>query len=49
MVVATRPIDILYAKLGDKDASQKMLTRADELRGEQRKQETVVLKLVDTP
>jgi tetratricopeptide (TPR) repeat protein len=42
-------LGLVYAKLGDKEAAQRMLTRADELRGEQRKQETVVLKLVDMP
>jgi Flp pilus assembly protein TadD len=42
-------LGLVYAKLGDKDSSQKMLTRAEELRGEQRKQETVVLKLADMP
>lgn len=42
-------LGLVYAKLGDKDGAQKMFARADELRGQERKQETVVLKLVDPP
>jgi tetratricopeptide (TPR) repeat protein len=46
---ASYQLGLVYAKLGDKEAAQKMLSRADELRGEQRQQETVVLKLIDAP
>jgi tetratricopeptide (TPR) repeat protein len=42
-------LGLVYAKLGDKDGAQKMFARADELRGQERKQETLVFKLVDRP
>ena len=42
-------LGLVYAKLGNKEAAQKMLARADELRGEQREQEIIVYKLVEVP
>ena len=46
---ANYQLGLLYAKIGDKEASAKMFARADELRSRQRDQETVILKLVESP
>lgn len=42
-------LGLVYAKLGDKEAATKMFARADDLRGEERRRESVVLKLIDLP
>ena len=42
-------LGLVYAKLGDQDAARKMFARADELRAEERKQDILVLKLIDPP
>jgi tetratricopeptide (TPR) repeat protein len=42
-------LGLVYGRLGEKDASAKMLERAELLRSDQRKRETVLLKLVDPP
>jgi tetratricopeptide (TPR) repeat protein len=46
---ANYQLGLVYAKLGDQDAAKKMFERADALRDENRKRETVVLKLIDPP
>ncbi len=46
---ATYQLGLVYVKLGEKDAGQRMLSRAEELRAQQRERETVVLKLIDPP
>ena len=42
-------LGLVYAKLGDQESARKMFARADELRSEERKQDTLVLKLIDAP
>lgn len=46
---ANYQLGLVYAKLGEKEAAKKMFARADDLRSRQRNQETVILKLVETP
>lgn len=46
---ANYQLGLVYAKLGDNEAAKKMFARADDLRGQQRNQESVVLKLIDPP
>ena len=46
---ANYQLGLVYAKLGDNEAAKKMFARADDLRGKQRNQESVVLKLIDPP
>jgi tetratricopeptide (TPR) repeat protein len=46
---ASYQLGLVYAKLGEKEAAKRMFARADELRGQQRKQETVILKLIEPP
>ena len=46
---ANYQLGLLYAKLGEKEAANKMFARADALRAQQRNQETVILKLVESP
>ena len=46
---ANYQLGLVYAKLGEKDAAQKMFDRADELRKRQHDQERVILKLIDPP
>ncbi len=42
-------LGLVYIKIGDKEQAQKMFARADELRNQQRKQETIGFKLIDGP
>jgi tetratricopeptide (TPR) repeat protein len=42
-------LGLIYAKLGDKEGAGRMFARSDELRGEQRNKETVILKLIPPP
>jgi Flp pilus assembly protein TadD len=42
-------LGLIYAKLGDKEGAQRMFARSDELRGEQRNKESVILKLIPAP
>lgn len=46
---ANYQLGLVYAKLGDKEAAQKMLDRAEELRKRQHDEERVILKLIDEP
>ena len=46
---ANYQLGLVYAKLGDNEAAKRMFARADDLRGKQRNQESVVLKLIDPP
>lgn len=46
---ATYQLGLVYAKLGNNEAAKRMFARADDLRGQQRNQESVVLKLIDSP
>ena len=46
---ANYQLGLVYAKLGQKEAAQKMFDRAEELRKRHREQETVILKLIDEP
>ncbi|HEY6802409.1 MAG TPA: tetratricopeptide repeat protein [Pyrinomonadaceae bacterium] len=46
---ANYQLGLVYAKLGEKEAAQKMLDRADELRKRQHTEERVILKLIDEP
>ena len=46
---ANYQLGLVYAKLGDKEAAQKMFERADALRKRQHEQERVILKLIDAP
>ena len=46
---ANYQLGLVYAKLGEKEAAQKMFDRADELRKRQHDQERVILKLIDPP
>lgn len=46
---ANYQLGLVYAKLGDNEAAKKMFSRADDLRSEQRNQESVVLRLIDPP
>ena len=46
---ATYQLGLVYAKLGENEAAKRMFARADDLRGKQRNQESVVLKLIDPP
>ena len=46
---ANYQLGLVYAKLGDSEAAKRMFARADDLRGQQRNQESVILKLIDPP
>jgi Flp pilus assembly protein TadD len=46
---ANYQLGLVYAKLGLKEAAQKMFDRADVLRKQQHEQERVILKLIDAP
>jgi len=46
---ANYQLGLVYAKLGDKEAAKKMFARADDLRSQQRNQESVILKLIEPP
>ena len=46
---ANYQLGLVYAKLGEQDAAKKMFARADDLRSQQRNQESVILKLIDPP
>jgi Flp pilus assembly protein TadD len=46
---ANYQLGLVYAKLGEKEAAKRMFARADELRNQQRNQETLILKLIDPP
>ncbi len=42
-------LGLVHAKLGDQEAAKRLFARADDLRAQQRNQESVVLKLTDPP
>jgi Flp pilus assembly protein TadD len=46
---ANYQLGLVYAKLGEKEAAQKMFDRADELRKLQHNEERVILKLIEEP
>ena len=46
---ANYQLGLVYAKLGEKEAAQKMFDRAEELRKSQHQQERIILKLIDEP
>jgi len=46
---ANYQLGLVYAKLGEREAAQKMFDRADALRKSQHEQERVILKLIDAP
>jgi tetratricopeptide (TPR) repeat protein len=46
---ANYQLGLVYAKLGDKEAAKRMFARADDLRSQQRNQESVILKLIEPP
>ena len=46
---ANYQLGLVYAKLGEKEAAKKMFARADDLRSQQRNQESVILKLIENP
>ena len=46
---ANYQLGLVYAKLGDTEAAKRLFARADDLRAQQRNQESVVLKLTDPP
>jgi Flp pilus assembly protein TadD len=46
---ANYQLGLVYTKLGDTEAAKKSFARADDLRSQQRNQESVVLKLIDPP
>ena len=46
---ATYQLGLVYSKLGNSEAAKRMFARADDLRGQQRNLESVVLKLIDSP
>ena len=46
---ANYQLGLVYAKLGDKNAAQKMFDRAEELRKRQHDEERIILKLIDEP
>jgi Flp pilus assembly protein TadD len=46
---ANYQLGLVYTKLGEKEAAQKMFDRADDLRKRQHDQERVILKLIDPP
>ena len=46
---ANYQLGLVYGKLGNKEAAKRMLARADDLRSQQRNQETVILKLIEAP
>jgi tetratricopeptide (TPR) repeat protein len=46
---ANYQLGLVYAKLGEKEAAKRMFARADDLRSQQRKQESVILKLIEPP
>ncbi|MFN2510006.1 MAG: tetratricopeptide repeat protein [Pyrinomonadaceae bacterium] len=46
---ANYQLGLVYSKLGEKEAAKKMFARADDLRSQQRIQETVILKLIEPP
>ena len=46
---ANYQLGLVYAKLGETEAAKKMFDRADDLRSQQRNQESVILKLIEPP
>jgi tetratricopeptide (TPR) repeat protein len=46
---ANYQLGLVYAKLGEKEAAKRMFARADDLRSRQRNQETVILKVIESP
>jgi tetratricopeptide (TPR) repeat protein len=46
---ANYQLGLVYAKLGEKEAANRMFARADDLRSRQRNQETVILKVIESP
>jgi tetratricopeptide (TPR) repeat protein len=46
---ANYQLGLVYAKLGEKEAAKRMFARADDLRRRQRNQESVILKLIESP
>ena len=46
---ASYQLGLVLLRLGEKEAAQKMFARADELRGRERRRESVILKLIDPP
>ncbi|MGI8995976.1 MAG: tetratricopeptide repeat protein [Pyrinomonadaceae bacterium] len=46
---ANYQLGLVYGKLGDKEAAKRMFARADEVRSQQRNQESVILKLIEAP
>ncbi len=46
---ANYQLGLVYAKLGEKEAAKRMFARADDLRSQQRNQESVILKLIESP
>lgn len=46
---ANYQLGLVYAKLGNKEAAQRMFARADDLRSRQRNEESVILKLIEPP
>jgi tetratricopeptide (TPR) repeat protein len=42
-------LGLVYTKVGNAEAARKMFERADDLRGQQRNQESVILKLIEPP
>ncbi|HEU4388457.1 MAG TPA: tetratricopeptide repeat protein [Blastocatellia bacterium] len=42
-------LGLIYSKAGDKEAAKRMFDQADQLRGEQRNQQSVILKLIPPP
>jgi tetratricopeptide (TPR) repeat protein len=46
---ANYQLGLVHAKLGDQEAAKRLFARADDLRAQQRNQESVVLKLTDPP
>jgi tetratricopeptide (TPR) repeat protein len=46
---ANYQLGLVYAKLGEKEAAKRMFARADDLRRRHRNQESVILKLIESP
>ena len=46
---ANYQLGLVYAKLGEKEGAKRMFARADDLRSRQRNQETVILKVIESP
>jgi tetratricopeptide (TPR) repeat protein len=46
---ANYQLGLVYARLGEKEAAERMFARADDLRSRQRNQESVILKLIEPP